>query len=90
MNKKQFICSVICVFIFVFLFDFLFHGYALKGLYNATLLLWRPINEHKMIYMFVSQLLFSFIFSFIYMSICRTQESKDSNFNGCWFSDLRN
>jgi len=66
MNTKRYILSAIAVFVAVFLFDFLVHGMLLKDLYTQTASLWRPEAEHKMIFMFMSQLAFAVILTFIF------------------------
>ncbi len=66
MNVKRFIISSIAVFVFVFLFEWLAHGVILKGIYDQTAQLWRPEVEHKMVYLFLSQICFSVIAVFIF------------------------
>ena len=66
MNVPRFIISSIAVFVFVFLFEFLFHTLLLKDLYDQTAHLWRPEGEHKMAFVLMSQIFFSFIVVFIF------------------------
>ena len=61
MNVQRFVISSIVVFIFVFVFEFIYHGVLLKGMYDATSEIWRPEEEHQMIYLFASQLWFAFM-----------------------------
>ncbi len=60
----------VVVFVFVFLFEFLFHGILLKGMYEATAELWRPEEEHEMIYLFLSQLWFAIMVVVIFSRNC--------------------
>ena len=66
MNTKRFILAVIGAFAFVFVFEMLWHGFAMKGMYDATASVWRPEEEHQMIYIFASQFLFAAVLAYIY------------------------
>lgn len=66
MNKKRYVISVLVTFVFVFLYDFLVHGYLLTDLYNQTAQLWRPEEEYKMPFMFMSELGFSAVLAYIF------------------------
>lgn len=66
MNKQRYVISVFVVFIFVFAFEFLVHGFLLKDLYNQTAQLWRPEEEMKMLFMFMSQLGISAVIAYIF------------------------
>lgn len=71
MNTKRLIFAIIGAFIFVVAFEMLWHGFLMKGLYEATASVWRPEEEHEMIYMFASQFLFAAVVAFIYTKIGR-------------------
>jgi hypothetical protein len=66
MNKQRYVISLFVVFIFVFIFEYLVHGYLLTDLYNQTKELWRPEEEYKMNFMFMSQLGFSAVLAYIF------------------------
>jgi len=66
MKLGRLLLPIIAVFIFIFAFDFLVHGYLLKGLYKETASLWRPEGDHKMAFIFASELLFAIMASYIF------------------------
>jgi len=66
MKLGRLVLPIIAVFIFIFAFDFLYHGYLLKGLYKETASLWRPEGDHKMPFIFASELLFAIMASYIF------------------------
>jgi len=51
--------AIVAVFAFVFAFEYLFHGILLQGLYEQTASVWRPKEEHSMVFLFLSEILFS-------------------------------
>jgi len=59
MNIKRYVLAVLAGFVFVFGFSFLVHGMLLKGLYEQTASVWRPMAEHNMPVMFLSEFLFA-------------------------------
>jgi hypothetical protein len=52
--------------IFVFLFEFVVHGFLMKGMYEATMSVWRAPAESNMTVMFLSQFLFAMAVAFFY------------------------
>lgn len=66
MNSKRYFLASFAVFVFIFIFEWVFHGMALKGLYEATASLWRPKEECVTWAMFVAQVMFAFVFTFIF------------------------
>lgn len=59
MNIKRILIASVAGFVSVFLFEMLWHGFLMKGMYEATQSVWRPEDEHDMIFMFASQFLFA-------------------------------
>jgi len=66
MNTRRFALSIVAVFIFVFLFEFLLHGLLLTDLYRQTAQLWRPQEEAKMIFIFLSQFGFAVVATYMF------------------------
>ena len=69
MNVQRFAMTVVGAFVFIFAFEFLWHGFLMKGMYDATSSIWRPEEEAKMHYIFASQFLFAVVLSYIYTMI---------------------
>ena len=67
MNTKRYVSASICVFLFIFIYEWIFHGVFLKDAYLATAALWRPRGESIMSVMFLAQILFAFVFGFIFI-----------------------
>lgn len=66
MNIKKLILVSLAGFIFVFVFEMLWHGFLMKGMYDATASVWRPEEEHNFPIMMISQFLFAFGFAFFH------------------------
>ena len=66
MNYKKLILASIAGFLSVFLFEMIWHGFLMKGMYDATSEVWRPEEDHNMPLMFLSQLLFAGSMAFVY------------------------
>ncbi|MDX1518994.1 MAG: hypothetical protein R3318_02645 [Gammaproteobacteria bacterium] len=66
MNTKRFVLAVVGAFIFIFVFEMLWHGFLMKGLYQATISIWRPQAETDMRLILVSQFLFATVMAYIY------------------------
>ena len=66
MNFKRCAMATVAAFVFVFLYDMLVHGYLLMSMYNETTHLWRPMEEHKMTFMCLSQLAYSGMAAYIF------------------------
>ena len=69
MNVKRFALATIGAFLFVFLFEFLWHGFLMRGMYEATSSVWRPEDESNMAFIFAAQFLFSAVLAYIYTVI---------------------
>ena len=69
MNTKKFILALIGAFVFIFMFEWLWHGMLMKGMYEATIEVWRPEDPSLMGYIFASQFLFAAVLTFIYTKI---------------------
>ncbi|NRA36723.1 MAG: hypothetical protein HRU15_01165 [Planctomycetes bacterium] len=69
MNIKRLVSAIIAAFITIFIFEMLWHGFLMKGMYDETLAVWRPENEHNMSVMFLSQFLFAAVFVLFYAVI---------------------
>jgi len=69
MNTQKYCLGSIGVFIFIFVFEWIFHGMILGETYSQTAHLWRPKEEmpQYMGWMVLGQLLFAFIFSYIFL-----------------------
>lgn len=66
MNRKSFIITTAAVFVTACIVDFLIHRKLLTGMYDATASLWRPEQDMQVLPMYLSQLLFSIMFVFIF------------------------
>ena len=69
MNTKRFAMACVGGFVFVFVFEMLWHGFLMKGMYDATIHVWRPEGEHDMKFMFLSQFLFVAAMAFFYTKV---------------------
>jgi len=67
MNKKRLIIAGIVIFIAVQFFDFIEHGLILRGAYQATMNIWRMDMNSVMWIMYVTALIFSFLFVYIFI-----------------------
>jgi len=66
MNKLRYGLASLAVFIFVAVFEGIFHGKFLVGIYAQTAELWRPAGEMNTPVIVFAQLMFSFVFGFIF------------------------
>ncbi len=68
MNTKRWVITSLVVFVVSQILDYVIHGVILAGAYQATAMLWRPMEEmmSMMWMMWVSGLVFSFIFVFVF------------------------
>ncbi len=78
MNIKRYVLAFIGVFFTVFIWDFLIHGVLLMQVYEHTQHLWRTQEESNMLFMFLSQVIFSLVFVFIYTKHSRAGDSGES------------
>lgn len=69
MNTKRFVLATMGSFVFVLIFEMLWHGFLMKGMYDATISVWRPEADTDMKYMFASQFLFAVVLAYIYTFI---------------------
>jgi hypothetical protein len=63
---KGMLLGGLAAFLFVFLFEFVVHGFLMKGMYEATVSVWRPPAESSMVVMLLSQFLFAISVAFFY------------------------
>ncbi len=73
---KGMMLGAVAAFIFIFLFEFVVHGFLMKGLYEATMSVWRPPGESNMVVMFLSQFLFAMAVAFFYPIVGPDKECK--------------
>lgn len=73
---KGMVLGGVAAFIFVFLFEFLVHGFLMKGMYEATMAVWRPQAESNMSVMMLSQFLFAMAVGFFYPIVGPDKECK--------------
>jgi len=66
MNTKRFLVSWAAVFAFVFFYEYLLHGQLLVGMYEQTAHLWRSAEDSKMEFIFISQILFAALVTFLF------------------------
>lgn len=81
MNKnsqmmKGMLLGGLAAFVFVFLFEFVVHGFLMKGMYEATMNVWRPPAESNMVVMFLGQILFALAVAFFYPIVGPDKECK--------------
>ena len=69
MNLQRYVLATLGAFLFVFVFEFLWHGWLMRGMYDATITVWRPQNESNMAYVFAAQILFAAILAYIYTRV---------------------
>ena len=69
MNTKKFVLALIGAFVFIFVFEWIWHGMLMKGMYEATIDVWRPEDPSLMVYIFAAQFLFAAILTFIYTKV---------------------
>jgi hypothetical protein len=69
MNVKRYFLASAVVFVFIFIFEWIFHGVILGNMYAQTSYLWRPKEEMSLFmpWMVMGQLLFAFVFTFIFL-----------------------
>jgi hypothetical protein len=68
---KRVLLGGIAVFVAWAVIDFLVHAVVLKGLYEATASLWRPMAEMKMGVMYVASFIASLCFAAVYGFLIR-------------------
>ena len=66
MNMKKWIIASLVVFVTFELTNFLIHSFVLSGCYDVTASLWRPNMMEVMWLMTLSDLLFSFVFVYVF------------------------
>ena len=71
MNMKKIIIASVAGFIFVFIFEMLWHGFLMKGMYEATSDVWRPEADGNMIVMMFSQFLFALSMTVFWVKVGR-------------------
>jgi hypothetical protein len=64
---KKYLLASLAVFIVVSVLDFVIHGMLLKGVYESTASLWRPMEEMNMGLMYLVTALVSLAFTAIYV-----------------------
>ncbi len=73
---KGMVLGGVVAFVFVFLFEFAVHGFLMKGMYEATMSVWRPPAESNMAVMFLGQFLFAMAVAFFYPIVGPDKECK--------------
>lgn len=68
---KRVLLGGVAVFVAWGVIDFLVHGVILKGLYEATASLWRPMAEMKMGVMYVASFIAAMCFAAVYGYLIR-------------------
>lgn len=66
MNKKNFILTSIVVFVVFQAVNFIIHSLILRNAYMATQQIWRPDMMQKMWIIYVTSLIFSFLFVYVF------------------------
>lgn len=73
---KGMLLGGVAAFVFVFLFEFVVHGVLMKGMYEATMNVWRPQSECNMAVGLLSQFLFAIAIAFFYPIVGPDKECK--------------
>ena len=68
---KKIVLGGLAVFVAWSVLDFIIHGVILRGAYEATMQMWRPMAEMKTVLTYVVVLLVAFIFAAIYAWLVR-------------------
>ena len=63
---KKILLATLAVFVVWVILDFIIHGWLLAPLYEQTSHLWRPMEEMKMLVMYLTTLIAAFFFSAVY------------------------
>ncbi len=63
---KKFLLAFVACFVAMGLMDWVIHGFILSDLYEQTKELWRPENEMKVGVMYLTSLIFNFVFVYLY------------------------
>jgi hypothetical protein len=66
MNVKRFVLATIAVFIFFQITAFIIHGLILNPIYQQMADVWRPDMMSKMWIMYITSLIFSFVFVYVF------------------------
>lgn len=66
---KKLAISTVAIYIAWFILDYLIHGVILKGTYEATAHLWRPMEEMKTGVMVVVGLIAALAFAYVYITM---------------------
>jgi hypothetical protein len=82
---KKTVLSVIAVFVAWTVLDFVIHGVILKSAYEATAILWRPMNEMKMNVMHMAVLIAAFSFAWIYVRMISSKSVVTGLRYGLWW-----
>ncbi|TGL58528.1 hypothetical protein EHQ58_10325 [Leptospira ognonensis] len=73
---KGMLLGGVTAFVFVFIFEYLVHGLLMRGLYEATMHVWRPQADSNMFVMLLSQFLFAMAIAFFYPIVGPDKECK--------------
>ena len=92
MNVKRLTLSSFAVYIFIFAFDWIFHGVFLQDTYAQTPTLWRAKAEMAayLPFLFAGQLLFSFVFSYIFVQGYENKGIPEGFRYGLWIALILN
>lgn len=86
-NIQRFIGAFIGVFVFIFFYEWLVHGVLLKGFYEQTAHIWRPMSEMQsyMPQMMAFQLAIALWLTFVFTRLFREGGVKNGLLFGLYF-----
>ena len=92
MNKKRLTLGAFAVYIFLFAFEWIYHGVFMESAYAQTGILWRPKSEMAayLPFLFFGQLLFAFVFSYIFAKGHENKGIPEGFRYGLWIALLVN
>ncbi len=73
---KKIVLAALAAFVVVFGFEFLWHGFLMKGMYEATMSVWRPGLECNILVMLASQFLFALALAVGYSCLAKHLQCK--------------
>ncbi len=82
---KKILLATLAVFVVWEILDFIIHGVLLAPLYEQTSHLWRPMEEMKMLVMYLTVLIAAFFFVAVYGWLLRPKTMKNALLYGLLF-----